>query len=48
MGLIILVQVIEGVLLMLKTIQFTCTPFKVSHKSFELHNISFGILKGIG
>jgi hypothetical protein len=41
MGLIILVQAIEGVLLMPIITQFTCnTPFKISHKSFGFHNIS--------
>jgi hypothetical protein len=48
MGSIILVWVVEGILLMPKTTQFTCiTPLKVSHKTFRLHNISFGIYKGI-
>jgi len=43
MGSIILVQAIERVLLMPIIIQFTCnTPPKISHKSFGLHNISFG------
>jgi len=48
MGSIILVQTIGGVLFMPITTQFTCTtPLKVSHKTFVLHNISFGIWKGI-
>jgi hypothetical protein len=48
MGSNILVQAIEGILFMPRTTQFTCIiPFRVSHKTFELHNISFGIWKGI-
>jgi hypothetical protein len=42
MGSIILVQAIEGVLLMPIITQFTCnTPLKISHKSFGFLNISF-------
>jgi hypothetical protein len=48
MGSIILVWVVEGVLLMPRNIQFTCTTLlRVSHKTFGLHNTSFGIWKGI-
>jgi hypothetical protein len=48
MGSIILVWAIEGVLFMAIIIQFTCTTLlKVSHKTFGLNNISFGIWKGI-
>ncbi len=44
MGSIILVQAIKGVLFMPKTIQFTCTTLlRISHKTFGLHYISFGI-----
>jgi len=40
MGSIILVQAIEGVLLMPIITQFTCnTPLKISHKSFGFLNI---------
>jgi hypothetical protein len=43
MGLIILVNINEGVLLMPIITQFTfSTPFKIFHKSFGFHNISFG------
>jgi hypothetical protein len=48
MGLIILVQGIEGVFLMPIIIQFTCTtPLRAFQKTFGLHNICFRIYKGI-
>jgi hypothetical protein len=48
MNSIILVWAIGGVLFMPINIQFTCTtPLSISHKTFGLHNISFGIWKGI-
>jgi len=48
MGSIILVWAIGGVMLIPKSIQFTYnTPLWISHKTFGLHNISFGIWKGI-
>jgi hypothetical protein len=48
MGSIIVVQVVGGVMPMPKSIQFTCiTPLQISHKTFGLHNISFGIWKVI-
>jgi hypothetical protein len=47
MGSIILVRVIGGVLLMPRTTQFTCnTSLRVSHETFGLHNIYFGIQWG--
>jgi hypothetical protein len=47
MGSIILVWAIGGKLLMPITTQFTCTTlFRVSDKTFGVHNISFGIWKG--
>jgi hypothetical protein len=46
MGSIILLWAIGGVLFMPIIIQFTCTThLGVSHKTFGLHNICFGIWK---
>jgi hypothetical protein len=47
MGSIILVWVVKGVMPMPRSIQFTCIHIQVSHKTIGLHNISFGIWKGI-